>query len=231
MMSQSAVAQETCATSPVHYPPLRPLCEALRRLGVTPNAVTLFSFAAGMIASLLVAAYPAAVGWAILLLLVSFLADLIDGDLARISRLESRVGDFLDCVCDRAVDAALIIAIGWQLAERFYLTPLALAAAFLVSFVVTQSRINFGYEIKSGLFSRAGRSAVLTLALAWHALGTGVVWPAADGVPAWTAADAALAVIAVGGTLTFIGRLIKILRHAAAIEAKAEQGEPPAAGG
>jgi phosphatidylglycerophosphate synthase len=78
------------------------LARSAARLGWTPNAVTVVSFAIGLAAA---ACFAAGTRWAsvagALLLQVSFTADCVDGQLARYTRTFSSLGAWLDSVLDR----------------------------------------------------------------------------------------------------------------------------------
>ncbi|TNJ47819.1 CDP-alcohol phosphatidyltransferase family protein [Phaeobacter sp. B1627] len=65
--------------------------------GVTPNQVTLFGLALGLLSATMIAL--GAPGWALLPLLASRLADGLDGAVARAGR-PSDFGGYLDIVCD-----------------------------------------------------------------------------------------------------------------------------------
>ena len=101
----------------------RPLARLVtRRLvptRISPNHITLAFTAMGLAAGLLYAtgeaAHAAVAGG--LLVVKSFL-DAIDGSLARARRRPSRVGRFLDSVCDYGINAAVLIGIGAASAAR-----------------------------------------------------------------------------------------------------------------
>ncbi|UMA64574.1 CDP-alcohol phosphatidyltransferase family protein [Roseivivax marinus] len=78
-------------------PPLNAAGRVLARWGATPNVVTLAGLALGLAAA--GAAAFGAFAWALVLLLVSRLADGLDGAVARASR-KSDYGGYLDITCD-----------------------------------------------------------------------------------------------------------------------------------
>ncbi len=101
----------------------RPLARAVTRLlvptPISPIHITLLYTAIGFAAGALYAtgdAMHAAVA-GICLVIKSFL-DAIDGSLARARNRPSRVGRFLDSVCDYFVNAAVLLGIGSALAAR-----------------------------------------------------------------------------------------------------------------
>ncbi len=82
---------------PLIDPPLNAAGRRLADAGITANAVTVFGFAIGMVGVALIAAgLP---GWGLLIMLVSRLADGLDGAVARATR-KTDLGGFLDIVLD-----------------------------------------------------------------------------------------------------------------------------------
>lgn len=101
----------------------RPLARVVtRRListPVSPIHITLAYTAVGILAGGLYASGEAAsVKTAGALLIVKSFLDAIDGSLARARNRPSRVGRFLDSVCDYFVNAAILLGIGWAIANR-----------------------------------------------------------------------------------------------------------------
>lgn len=80
----------------------KPLTRAALRLGWTPNAVTLLSFAIGLVAA---ASFAIGDRWALVvgavLLQVSLIVDCVDGEVARATRRFSALGAWLDASTDR----------------------------------------------------------------------------------------------------------------------------------
>jgi phosphatidylglycerophosphate synthase len=101
----------------------RPLARVVtRRLIPTPISpihITLTYTAIGLLAGALYATgdTDSAKLAGVLLIVKSFL-DAIDGSLARARNRPSRVGRFLDSVCDYLVNAAILLGIGWSYAAR-----------------------------------------------------------------------------------------------------------------
>ena len=116
----------------------RPAARALVPTPVTPNAVTIATTLLAFAAAVAVAA-----GWQIaggIAIHVSSVADGIDGELARLRGTASRFGGFLDTICDRYADAAIIggmTVYAWRF-EDFsrpeFVGMLALAGALSVSY-------------------------------------------------------------------------------------------------
>lgn len=123
----------------------QPIALWLAPTRVTPNEVTLFTIATGVLAALLVAqpAYAMRALGALLLVLVRLL-DCVDGDLARLRHEQSRFGEWLDTVGDAVglgafvwgaaahvgereplwLVVGLIATLGWSLAQALALAEL-----------------------------------------------------------------------------------------------------------
>ena len=204
-----------------------PVATFLGRLGLTPNALTLIGFAGTAIA-----AVAAANQWwlaAGLLVLVFGIFDLFDGALARATARTSRFGAFLDSTFDRAGEALVYLglAAGFQ-ASGILDAPLfaaaAMAAAFLVSYVRAKAEsLDFspGTGMANvGLMPREIRVAILGIALIAAGF---VVAPASTCATCAGGAaspvdililEAALAIIAIGATVTVIQRILHVRAQA-----------------
>lgn len=151
-------------------PPLFPLTRQLSnrltplllRLPVTPNQVTAASLAAGLAGA---ACFiqggrgPALAGAA--LMIVSYVLDNCDGDIARTKKLFSRFGHYFDSVADSLVDATFFVCLGIGIAGdrggALWLW-LGLAAA-------AGAAISYGLELRHDLrTSQASQDANTTAA-------------------------------------------------------------------
>jgi len=101
----------------IHRRLSRPLTSLLLRTPLSPNAVTTLGIALGMAGGLALA-YPGRgpVVAAVLMLLASSVLDCSDGELARLSHAESKLGHWLDITGDTAVHLALLAGIGARIA-------------------------------------------------------------------------------------------------------------------
>jgi len=124
----------------------RPVSRKLTRLflntPITPNQITLLSFAMGLGSAVGFAqgTYPMGVLGA-LLLLFSTWVDGADGEIARLKFMESESGGKLDIICDNIVHFFVFGAIGWGMGkatgDQTYIYLGALAAfASLASFIL-----------------------------------------------------------------------------------------------
>ena len=188
----------------------------LVRLGITPNAMTLFGTAGAVGFSLWL--FPTGhllagtfVVWGFMML------DLLDGAIARARGGGTRFGGVLDSTCDRLADGALLAAIAWYAFEVAHSRTLASAALIclvlgqVVSYVKARAEAA-GLSANVGLVERAER---LIIAL----VGTGL---SGLGVP--HAVDVALWLLVAGSVITIVQRIVAVRRSAAALSTS-EAGE------
>ncbi|HEX6488608.1 MAG TPA: CDP-alcohol phosphatidyltransferase family protein [Candidatus Dormibacteraeota bacterium] len=162
------------------------LARRLVGLGVTPNEVTVAGMLVTFIAAGLVATgnlLPAG-----LVLAFSGTFDILDGALARASRLTYNYGAFLDSTVDRFSEGAVYVGVTiyflgghgallkWQVLGALF----ALAGSFLVSYVRARAQ-SLGYTCDVGLFARPERVVAIVAGLILAGLGftivlTWVVW-------------------------------------------------------
>ena len=153
---------------------------------VTPNQVSLLSAIVGVMASLCFFLHLAVIG-GILIQLASIL-DGSDGEIARLKKMQSPFGNFLDAVLDRYTDSFILFGMFYsslttiEILDLFglYRNPLILGTSILailgnvmVSYTSAKSIADFGYRYR-GRWVAAGRGRDLRLfllfvggALAW----------------------------------------------------------------
>ncbi len=119
------------------------------RLPLTPNAVSLISFATALLAALLLATGNGVAGG--ILVQVSSVLDGVDGELARVTGRTSRRGGFLDAMLDRYADvavlgglAAMALAAGYEPAHVLALALAAVTGDLLVSYVHARGEASLG---------------------------------------------------------------------------------------
>lgn len=162
------------------------------RLGVTPNQISMLSLLFGFSCALAFAGRHFVAGS--LLLFVSAILDLVDGNVARKNHTESRFGAVFDWIADKYVDAAVILGIGFSgipiishlidvpPVADFGVVGLALAGSLLNTFIkpVTYAEIGFSERIAGkiedplegvGFFGRPETILVLVLGGV-----TGLLW-------------------------------------------------------
>ncbi len=178
------------------------------RLGLTPD----FYNYAGLV---LGAASGAALafgqlelaGWALML---SGVADILDGRIARAQKVSSPYGAFIDAVFDRFIELFFFLGLGLFLRDRSaaaLVVPLALGGSVLVSYARAVGE-SLKVECTGGLMQRGERLALLTLAslgdrslCAWAGWPTGSLLLAAAGL------------IGVASFLTAVHRTVWIARQ------------------
>lgn len=127
---------------------------AARRSPLTPNEITLVAMSLNLIAALALAMARDHVGLflvAPVLLAVAGLLDAFDGIVARARGASSRFGDFLDHLCDRVSDAALLAGFLYGTSVRPALGYPALIAIIMTGYAGTQAEATFRRRSYQGL--------------------------------------------------------------------------------
>lgn len=180
----------------------RPFVAVFQRLGIGPNAVTLFglgvTLAAGVMAGM------GMLVWAGVVYLLGSATDLLDGALARATGRTTVFGAMLDSMVDRLEEAALLGGLVWWYAGQGQEAFAALAfVTFVASVMVSYMRArgeSLRIEMRSvGIMTRGERVVILGVALL-------LSW-----VP--FVLVGAMAVIAVFGLVTMADRLLHIARQ------------------
>ena len=142
---------------------------------VTPNQVSVLSFTVAVAASLSFFLRRPVLGGTLVQL--ASVLDGSDGEIARLKKMQSKFGDFLDAVLDRYGDSFLLFGMSYyaltsrQNSRLFgrYWTPLAVGTSMLaisgnlmVSYTSAKSVTNFGYRY-GGAWVAAGRGRDLRL--------------------------------------------------------------------
>jgi CDP-diacylglycerol--glycerol-3-phosphate 3-phosphatidyltransferase len=158
---------------PLVYKAINPLIGLMVKLGITPNAVTIFGFIINIIASAILifgADHPRGnlkyVLWAGLTILFAGLFDMIDGRLARVSKQETAFGALFDSVIDRYSELIMFLGICYYLvAEHYFLSSLfafiAMIGSLMVSYVRARAE-GLGIECKGGLMQRPERILLIS---------------------------------------------------------------------
>ncbi len=207
-----------------------PIALGMGRLGLTPDALTLIGFAITVVGAGLVALRLWVVGG--LVILVGGVFDMFDGTLARATGRVSRLGAFMDSVFDRwgevIVYVGVIIAgsgIGGA-SSLAVLAAIAMGSAFMVSYTRSKSE-GLGFTAGTGMAAvgimpREVRLLVLSVGLIMTGI-AGTANPLLElqtinvaGIELalpwagewWLAL--ALAIIAIGATITTIQRILHV---------------------
>jgi len=191
---------------------LGPLVRTLLRLGVSPDLVTVLGTVGVVVAALI--CFPQGWLWQGALVVTFFvLADMLDGQMAKVSGRASSWGAFLDSTSDRLGDAAVFGGVLLYFTyQRDSTLWGAVALAGLVfgqwtSYVKARAE-SLGFTCSGGLAARADRLVIILV-------GTFV---AGFGVP--YVLEVAVAVLAVTSMITVFQRIAQVRRQAVALDAQ-----------
>jgi CDP-diacylglycerol--glycerol-3-phosphate 3-phosphatidyltransferase len=192
---------------------LSPLVDGLASVGVSANAVTLFSLCAGLVsgASLALGHF----GWATVAIAVASLGDGVDGMLARRTGTASAGGALLDAAVDRYEELFVLAGLALLFHDSVPVLVLVLAAiggSFMVSYGSAKAEA-FGVSVPDGMMRRAERAVVLCTGVALVAFVQAVArrleLPALQAV-AQAPVLLAVAIVAVGSNVSAVRRLTAI---------------------
>jgi phosphatidylglycerophosphate synthase len=144
-----------------------PVATVLLWCHVTPNQVSLMGLLLTLVTAALIVDGQLLVAGALYILAASL--DLLDGVLARLAKLASRFGAFLDSTADRVSEGVVFAAIAYHFASRGQSVDAALAVlALLGSVLVSYTRARaegLGLECKVGIMTRAERVLLVAFGL------------------------------------------------------------------
>ncbi|MCS7071636.1 MAG: CDP-alcohol phosphatidyltransferase family protein [Anaerolinea sp.] len=172
--------------------------QAVYRLGVHPDAITIAGLGVVALGALLIAQGQFQIGG--VLLLISLPLDALDGAVARAMARRDRRGAVLDSTLDRYADGLIFGALAYYFGVTGQPGYIALTMAALIgSFVVSYVRARAGeadLSVKIGLFSRFERVIVILAMFLVPSLLIAGLW-----------------ILALGTNITGIQRLIYVYRH------------------
>ena len=157
---------------------ITPFCRALLRIGITPNAMTLFGTSIVVLGSVTLLAQGKLLA-AFFVIGLALLTDLLDGTMARISQSgPSKWGSFLDSTLDRIADGAVLIALSYYLlsedkTDLFWVTLLTFAVSTLVPYTRAKAE-SLGIACEGGFAERPERLLILGIAGAVYIAGVEV---------------------------------------------------------
>jgi CDP-diacylglycerol---glycerol-3-phosphate 3-phosphatidyltransferase len=195
------------------YAAVNPLVERLIRAGVRPNTITTIGTGFVLVSAVVYATGHIRLGG--LLLLLSGVADTLDGQVARGGAMVTRFGAFYDSTLDRVGDGATFIGIGAFLLtapDVAYRVPavilcmVAILASVLVSYARARAE-GLGLDCKVGIAQRAER--ILGLGLASVVFGAG---------RHALLLEAIVALLAVASIITVVQRFVYVHRHAGQVD-------------
>ncbi len=143
---------------------LRPLAKKI--VGVNPNTLTLIGLFMSIVAAFYFARGELMAGG--FFLLISGLLDALDGTVARENNRITCFGGFLDSVCDRFADAAVLIGAMYGGLTQFppfpdwFLGTLAIVGSFMVSYTRARAEAA-GAAASVGVGERAVRMVILII--------------------------------------------------------------------
>jgi phosphatidylinositol phosphate synthase len=157
---------------------VRPVGNALRRTGLTPDHLTVVGLVVGIGAAFAIGSGHLLLG--LVLVILAAVPDLLDGALAKASEAASQRGAFFDSTVDRVTDALLLGGVAWYLAghESPHMSVLAfavMASSSLISYQRAKAE-SLGLDAKGGLMERAERVVLLCIGLLWDRLLVPVLW-------------------------------------------------------
>lgn len=184
---------------------MTPPANALNRIGVSPDLVTIVGTLGVLVGALL--CFPRGWLWqGVLVVSIFVFADMLDGQMAKISGKASNWGAFLDSSLDRLGDAAVFGGIllyfagprgslGWA-----SVALAALALGQLTSYVKARAE-SLGFTCSGGLAARADRLLLILVGAFLAGLGVPYVL---EGV---------LVVLSVAGLITVTQRVLQVRRQ------------------
>ena len=151
----------------------------LGRTNLDPNALTIAGFAMSFATATVIALGWRQVGGVLVLITGGF--DMLDGALARVRKVNSTFGAFLDSTLDRWAEGVIFTGIMWYLEANDFRLEAVLAMTTLVgSMLISYTRARaegLGLECKVGVLQRPERLLLLGVALLGpHWFMTGAFW-------------------------------------------------------
>jgi phosphatidylglycerophosphate synthase len=157
----------------VHRPLSRHLTRVAVALGLSPNLISLANLALGLLAvSYLARATVRDTLLGILIYFASAVLDHVDGEVARLTYAESKLGEWLDVTVDNMVHAFVAVAMGMA-AERVAGTGLVLGVAMAIGFALSGLAAKIsgnGASVPRALTRLGNRNGFYVLLLAFLAL-------------------------------------------------------------
>jgi len=205
---------------------VRPYVARLARpfLGWNPDRLSVLALSLAIAAALL----AVAVRWSTpllflpvsVLIFLSGVFDVLDGEVARTTGRASPRGDLLDHVFDRYADLALVLGLAVSSFANPILALLALASLLLTSYMGTQAQAVGQDRLYAGLLSRADRLIVLAAAT-FLEFDWSLPWPWATTEPwsrfqlwgvGFTVIDVAFVYFVIAGQWTAFARALRTYR-------------------
>jgi archaetidylinositol phosphate synthase len=153
---------------------IQPVVNLMRRIGVTPNALTIVSFLVSALAG--IAFYAGGVVFGTVMVAFNAVFDALDGALARDMGIAGIRGDFLDHVIDRYADIFIITGIFAGGAAPWQIGVFALTGVLMSSYLGTQAQAVGVGRFYGGILGRADRLVLIIIAGALTVLIPGAIY-------------------------------------------------------
>ncbi len=150
---------------------LVPFVDAAKRIGLSPNWLTIIGFGLNCVAGVLISQGQIFWGGMVMTCLAMPL-DALDGELARKTNQQGKFGAFFDSSLDRVADGALMLGLAaWFITNNDTTSAMVTVVAMMTSFMVSYTRARaegLGIECKVGFFGRFGRFLLIAAGLLLH---------------------------------------------------------------
>jgi archaetidylinositol phosphate synthase len=153
---------------------VQPVVNLTRKLGLTPNGLSVASFFVSILAG--VAFYAGDVVLGVVMVAFNAVFDALDGALARDMGIASLRGDFLDHVIDRYADIFIITGIFAGGAAPWSIGVFALTGVLMSSYLGTQAQAVGVGRYYGGILGRADRLVLIIIAGTLTALLPGEIY-------------------------------------------------------
>jgi archaetidylinositol phosphate synthase len=141
---------------------MQPVVDLVRKIGITPNALTIASFLVSALAG--IAFYAGGVVLGTVMVALNAVFDALDGALARDMGIAGIRGDFLDHVIDRYADIFIITGIFAGGAAPWPIGVFALTGVLMSSYLGTQAQAVGVGRFYGGVLGRADRLVLIIIA-------------------------------------------------------------------
>ena len=143
-----------------------PIAKYIAPYNIDPNIITVIGFIIGIFSAIMISQSYLIAG--LILIILSQIVDVVDGDLARITKTTSKAGMFLDSLLDRIVDTAMILGLTMIDYPKLGILGIgAISGSIIVSYVRKQAEAA-GVECKVGFATRDIRNLVIILAITFQ---------------------------------------------------------------
>ena len=141
---------------------IQPVVNLMRKIGVTPNGLSLASFFVSVLAG--IAFYAGGVVLGVAMVIFNAVFDALDGALARDMGIAGVRGDFLDHVIDRYADIFIITGIFAGGAAPWPIGVFALTGVLMSSYLGTHAQAVGVGRFYGGVLGRADRLVLIIIA-------------------------------------------------------------------